>query len=65
MLTKRLEAKSRKSRLAPAASHAAAPLDRRAFLRNAGVSATGLAVIGTLGAATVQKAMVKSGSCGA
>ncbi len=56
MLTKRLESKSRKSRLAPVAANGAAPLDRRSFLRNAGVSATGLAVVGTLGSATVQKA---------
>ena len=56
MLTKRLESKSRKSRLAPIGTSIASPLDRRSFLRNAGVSATGLAVVGTLGSATLQKA---------
>jgi formate dehydrogenase major subunit len=56
MLTKRLDNKARNSRLALNADNGTAALDRRAFLRNAGVTATGLAALGTLGSATVQKA---------
>jgi formate dehydrogenase major subunit len=56
MLTKRLDKASRRSSLVPTATHGSAPLDRRAFLRNAGFTATGLAAVGTLGAATVQRA---------
>ena len=56
MLTKRLETRARKTRLSPTVTTGAAPLDRRAFLRNAGVTATSLAAVGTLGAVTVQKA---------
>ena len=56
MLTKRLDKASRRSSLATTPASGSAPLDRRAFLRNAGFTATGLAAVGTLGSATVQKA---------
>ena len=56
MLTKRSDTKTRRARLAHIDAHGHTPLDRRSFLRNAGMTATGLAAVGTLGAATVQKA---------
>ena len=57
MLIKRTERQTRRSNLAATVgNHADGGLDRRSFLRRSGLVATGLATIGALPLATVQKA---------
>ena len=57
MLIKRTERQTRRSNLAATVGNqAAGGLDRRSFLRRSGLVATGLATIGALPLATVQKA---------
>ena len=56
MLIKRTERQARRGSLAALASQADNGLDRRAFLRRSGLAAGGLAVLGALPLASVQKA---------
>ena len=57
MLIKRTERQARRSQLAATVGNQAANgLDRRSFLRKSGLVATGLATVGALPLATVQKA---------
>ena len=60
MLTKRHDAKARKTRLAASPATPAA-LDRRAFLARTGLAAGGLAAVGSLPFATVQQAKAATG----
>lgn len=55
MLTKRHDAKSRKTRLAAPASNSST-LDRRSFLARSGLTASGLAGLSSLTFGTIQKA---------
>ncbi|MEJ1158064.1 formate dehydrogenase subunit alpha [Prosthecomicrobium sp. N25] len=58
MLTRRKDAEKRTTRLGEvfAAAAAAGTMDRRAFLRRSGLTAGGLAAVGSLGLGTVRKA---------
>jgi formate dehydrogenase major subunit len=56
VLIKRTERQTRRGNLAATVANQAGGLDRRSFLRRSGLVATGLATIGALPLATVQKA---------